>query len=168
MSGWPGVPPNQKGVVQAARRLQGRQHAFDLGGAARHPGLRDLVMQKLLVEQAHHLVAQPGGQGANAQHGAARRAGGRDQPGLARRLVQVIQDRRTLDQHLAIIQQQRRHAPQRVQRDEPIGIAEGGPGAMLVAQTEDVERDGNAPHERRIVLPDQDHRILAPYVFARR
>ena len=69
-----------------------------------------------------------------------------------------------LDQHLAIVQHQRRHAPQRIEACHLLGIAEGRPGSMLERHAVEPQRDGHAPDERGIVLPDQDHRrsSLAP------
>ena len=60
--------PNQYGPGRAARtRFQDLQDVTDLCPATVDPCLRGLRMERPLVEQAHRLVGEPGGQGADPQ-----------------------------------------------------------------------------------------------------
>src|SRR5882724_5909657 len=74
-------------------------------------------------------------------------------------LIEIIQDRRTFDQDLAILEHQRRHPPQRIERRDLVGIAEGRPWPVLEGKAVKLERNRHAPGERGIILADQDHWI---------
>ena len=54
-------------------------------------------------------------------------------------LIQVIQDRRAVDEHLAVVQDKRRHAPDRVVGAQSIGIAEHRQELALERHAEQVQ-----------------------------
>src|SRR3954447_10363129 len=72
----------------------------------------------------------------------------------------MIEDRSALDQHLAIVEHQRRHPPQRIVRRDLVGIAERRPRPMLERQIIEMQRNSHAADERGIELADQDHGFL--------
>src|SRR5437763_6831376 len=72
-------------------------------------------------------------------------------------LVQIIQDRRALDQWLAAIEHKRRHPAQRIIRRYFVGIAKGRPGLMLEGQSIKPQRNCDTTDEGRVVLADKDH-----------
>jgi hypothetical protein len=72
-------------------------------------------------------------------------------------LVKIIQDRRALDQRLAVIQHQRRHPAQRVERRDLVTFAEGRPRPVFEGKAVKPERDSDATDEGRVVLADEDH-----------
>jgi hypothetical protein len=77
--------------------------------------------------------------------------------------IEIIQDRRALDQRLAAIQHQRRHPPQRIERCDPVGLAKGRPRPVLERQAIQPQRNGNAADEGGVVLADQEHGHCALY-----
>ena len=118
----------------------------------------DLVVHGPFVEQAHRLFAETGGQRRNLQGMAPRPAIGRDQRAVrSGLLVQMVENRAAFDQHLAVVEHQGRHPHQRVVAGDLGGIAENRPRAMLEGEAVYIQRDADAPHERRIILADQDH-----------
>ena len=63
-----------------------------------------------------------------------------------------------LDQRLAIVENQRRHADQGIVGLQFFGIAEDRPRPLLEGNPIQRQRNADAPHERRIILADEDHR----------
>jgi len=88
---------------------------------------------------------------------AARTVFGDHRAGWPDGLVEMIEDRRALDQHLAVVEHQRRHPAQRIVGRDLVGVAECRPRPMLEWQIIEPQRDPYAPHERGIELADQDH-----------
>jgi len=83
-------------------------------------------MQHLLVDQAHRLVGQAGRQGAHLEGVAASISARRDQGTRpSGNLIQVVEDRRTVDQHLAAVEDQSGHPAERIELSDPIGVGEG-------------------------------------------
>src|SRR4051794_3138324 len=74
-------------------------------------------------------------------------------------LVQIIQDRRALDQRLAAIEHKRRHPAQRIIRRDLVRIAKSGPGLMLERQSVKPQRNPDAPDKGGVVLANEDHDI---------
>jgi hypothetical protein len=69
----------------------------------------------------------------------------------------MVEDRRALDQHLAVVEHQRRHPPQRIIGRYLVGIAECRPRPMLERQIIEPQRNSHAADEGGVELADQDH-----------
>src|SRR5882724_11837958 len=136
------------------------EHAADLGLATLDPEFQLILAQHALVDQADRLVAEPGCQRADFQGMAALRPVLRDH--CLRRpdhLIEIIQDRGTFDQDFTVLEHQRRHPPQRIERRDLVGVAKGRPRPVLKGEAVKLERNRHAPGERGIILADQDHGV---------
>ncbi len=97
------------------------------------------------------------GQGRHLEHTSAGRTGAGDQRGVTRLLVEVIKDRRTVDQHLAVVQDEGRNASQGADLRDSLRISKDrarvtGEGHAVV-----VQRHCNAASDRAVILADEDH-----------
>src|SRR5208282_2089249 len=102
-----GLAEPERGGPTAAVRLQRLQHAHDLRYAAIGPLLRGLLMQGALIDEADRLVGEAGREGADLQRLPAGWPAWRDQGfRRAHHLIEMIEDRGAVDQHLAIIEHQ--------------------------------------------------------------
>ena len=138
--------------------FQGRKHGRDLPTTAVDPDVGHLPVQAPFVEQADRLVGQAGCQGGDLQRLMPRRLGGGEHRPIGRhQAVEIVQDAVALDQHLAVIQHQRRHAHERVVGADLVRIGEHRPRPMLEGAGLQRQRDADAAHERQVVLADQDH-----------
>ena len=138
--------------------LQRREHAADLGLAAAHPDLGWLLPQHPFVQQADRLVGKPAGQRADLQATPPLRPVARDHRFVGSdQLVEIVEDRRALEQRLAVVAHQCRHPPQRIEQRDLVGIGEGRPRAMLERQVIEPQRNRDAADKGRVVLADQDH-----------
>src|SRR4029077_20004425 len=115
----------------------------DLLLATLNPDFRLLVLaQHALVEEADRLVGKAGRKRANFQALPTLRPGARDHCLVrADDLIEIIEDRRALDQCFAIVQNQRRHPAQRIEGRDLITLAEGRPRTMLEAEAIEPHRD---------------------------
>jgi hypothetical protein len=126
-------PPGRGDAI--ARLFQHLQHAPDLRLAAIDPDFRRLLAQHALVNKTDRLVAKPRRQRADLQCVATFRPAFRDHRFRGPdQFIEIIQDRRALDQRLAAIQHQRRHPPQRIEDCDLVAVAEGRPRPVLEGQ----------------------------------
>src|SRR4051794_35520057 len=72
-------------------------------------------------------------------------------------LVEIIEDERALDQRLAVVEHQRRHAAQRIIGRDLVGVAEGRPRSVLEGEAVKPQRNRDAADEGGVVLADQEH-----------
>ncbi len=108
------------------------EHADDLRAAAGDEEVGFRLMQAHLVEQAHRLVGEAAGKRRDLQCPAALRLGDWKHAPLGRdEAVEIVQDGVAFDQHLAVIEDQRRHTRQRVVGANLVGVAEGRPRTVL-------------------------------------
>jgi len=75
--------------------------------------------------------------------------------------IEIIEDRGAFDQHFAVLEHQRRHPPQRIERRDPVTFAKGRPRPVLERKAIQPQRNRHAPGERGIILADQDHGVLS-------
>src|SRR5437879_1759975 len=151
MSAWLIFAPYHQGSRRAARGASlacpGREHAADLRAPALDPERRLASMDGPLLDQADRLVRQTAGKRANLQglppFGAAL---GHQRPLGTRDLVQPVEDGGALDQHLPPfiangVQDQGRHALERIVGGDLRGLREHPPGAVLVGHSVATQRD---------------------------
>src|SRR5450631_3544720 len=74
--------------------------------------------------------------------------------------IEIIEYRGAFDQHLAVLEHQRRHPPQRIERRDLVTFAKGRPRPVLESKAIQPQRNRHAPGEWGIVLADQDHGVL--------
>jgi len=140
--------------------FQHLQHARYLSLAALDPEFQLVLAQHALIDEADRLVGEPASQRADFQCVPPRLAARRDHRFLRPdQFIQIIQDRRALDQRLATIEHQRRHPPQRIERRDLVSLAEGRPRPVLERQTIKPQRNRHAANKGGVVLADQDHAL---------
>jgi len=104
------------------------------------------------------LSPSPGRQRADFQAAVARQpARGDHRVFRPDEIIEIVQNSRALDQHLAAAKHQRRHPPQRIVRRDLVAIAEGRPRPVLEGQLIKPQRNRDAADEGGVVLADQDH-----------
>src|SRR5258707_240774 len=69
----------------------------------------------------------------------------------------MVDDSTAIDQHVAIIEDQRRDATERIGGSHLGAIVEAGDWKLLVRYPVSLERDGHAAGERRAINPDEQH-----------
>jgi hypothetical protein len=115
-------------------------------------------MQPDLVKQVDGLVAKTAGQRRDPQRiatgGATRREKRARRAGF---VIEPVENGDAVDQRHAVVEDQRRHAAQRIHRTQPPGIAEHRPGPVFIIEPIEPQRNRHPPHKRRIILADQDH-----------
>ena len=111
-----------------------------------------------LVGGGTDLVDRAGGECDQAQRPPPLRARRRHQrPPGPDLLIEPVEDRRRIDQHLAAVQHERGDAAERVDLPHRIEIAEHRARVVLVGEAERAQRHRDPAHVGRIVLADQDH-----------
>jgi hypothetical protein len=83
-------------------------------------------------------------------------------PSFSRRAggIERAEQRGTVDQHLALVEHQRRDEPDRVDRPHGIEVAEHRKGVVLVSKAQNSQRHRDPAQVRRIVLTDQDRGLI--------
>ncbi len=115
-------------------------------------------MQQALVDQAHRLVGEAGGQGADLEAAAAVGTARRQQGALRTdHVVQGVEDGGALDQNLPVVQHQGRDAAHRIERRHLVGVGPDRPRPVLVGEAVETKGDRGAADEGGVVLADEDH-----------
>jgi phage terminase large subunit-like protein len=130
-----------------------------LAEAAGDPDLTLLstLMVEPFVYHSRSLFERALCQRGHLQHLAARGAEGGDEGAVARLGVEIVEDRRAVDQHLAMVKDQGRNAGQGADPADRLGIAEDRPGVAGKGHAVVVECHGDAAGGRAVVLTDEDH-----------
>ena len=162
-SAWDSVP-NQNGPPAALRSFsRSSSVAVISGSAAIGPnGATEAVAAKnALVKKADGLVGEPGRQGTDAEPGASYGPAPRKKPALVGcDLVEGVENGPALDEHFSVVQDEDRHAPQRVELGHFLGLRPDRPRPMLVDEPVVVEGDRDSSHERRVELADEKHGLF--------
>jgi hypothetical protein len=84
--------------------------------------------------------------------------------------VEMIENSGAVDQRLAAIEHQRRHAPQRIVLHEAVAVAEAAEGQVLEGRAVARQRQADAADERAVELADELHQSyhLLPTLTAKR
>jgi hypothetical protein len=143
MSGWSGRSPAYQPSPVAASRAPRPESSW---------------VRRALVDHGAGLVDAAGGQGDDAQGGPPLAAGGRQEAALGRDpRVEVVEDGGAVDDHLAVVEDERRDAAERIDRPHRLGVGEAAEGVALEGQPEEVQGDGDATDVGAVVLSDEDH-----------
>ena len=148
------------GPVRPGLGLERGDRALDLGPAALHP-LRPAQRgrpDQALVGGGADLVDRAGRERDQPQHAAPLGAlRGHERTLGPDGLIEPVEDRRRVDQHLAIVEHERGDAAERVDLPHGIEVAEHRAGVVLVGKAQHAQRHREAAHVGRIVLADEDH-----------
>ena len=108
-------------------------------------------IQRMLIDDLHIFFAGGQRQADQAQRVLAILQPGRHQRARARQRLGVVEDQRRIHQHLAVVAHQRRRLDHSVDAAELVEGAEDRERAMLELQSEQLERDRDAPRAGRRV-----------------
>jgi len=139
--------------------LQEVERRCDLRRATVRPdGVAVLPPEDSLVEQAHRLVREARGQGADAERGAAERSALREEPPIVTgQLVEGVENGGALDECLFVIHHEDGHPQERVVLRNLRCLCPNRPRPMFVRHAVVVEGNGDASNEWRVELANEEH-----------
>ena len=115
-------------------------------------------MQVLFVIERDRLVGDARRQGGDFQRSAPPRFFRWEHaPPRRNDAVEMIEDGKALDQHLAAVENQRRHPEKRVIGPDLLRVSECRPRLVLIGDAVEAHGYGDPAHEGGIVLADKDH-----------
>ena len=82
-------------------------------------------------------------------------------------LVEMVENRGGIDEHRTVIQNERRHTPERTEFADAFEVLADRPVGVLEGKLEQLQTDRHRPHEGRVEHSDQDHFRLSPFVTRR-
>jgi hypothetical protein len=142
-----------------ARRRPERAQRGEQLAVALDPG-RVLLLgraEQALVHDRHRLLERGEREPQEAQRAQPLRRSRRQQAARRGQRLGVVEDQRRVEQHHAVVADQRRRLHERVDPRELVEVPEHRERAVLEAQAQELERDRHAPHVGRVEQSDQLH-----------